>query len=123
MESSEAHVDEGDSEDEQEGWQDEGDGCRECATGACLEVPDPHDDLSSERPGHRLAQRDAVQEVLPIEPPALLDEVSLHVADRGDRTPEAPRAQAEEVPDHAREGGRLRRSGRLGAPIVAHAVC
>ncbi len=97
----------------------EGDGDEEGAEGAALQVADPHGDLGGERAGHGLAERDAVEEVLAVEPAAPLDEVALHVADGGDRSAEAPGAKPEEVaqqrPQARRPGnGRLLGVGLAG---------
>ena len=98
------HVEVGDDDHEHEGREDECDRGRERTASPCFEIANPHDDLCRERPRHRLAEGNAVQEVLPIEPSASLDKVALHVADSRDRPAETPRAEAEEVSDHLREG-------------------
>jgi hypothetical protein len=54
-------------------------------------------------PGHGLAERDSVEEVLLADPAALLDQVALHVADHGDRAAEPGGAQPQEVPQQVRE--------------------
>src|SRR5439155_12575453 len=84
-------------------WKDETDRRGECSEGARLEIADPHHDLRRERPRHRLPERNAIEELLAGEPGAPLDEVALHVTDRGDWAAEAPRPQAEEVSDEPRE--------------------
>jgi hypothetical protein len=55
--------------------------------------------LGGERARHRLAHRETLLELLFAEPASLLDEVSVHVADEGDRAAEARAAELEEVAD------------------------
>src|SRR5205807_9468191 len=54
--------------------------------------------------GHGLAQRHAVEEVLALEPVAILHQVALHMADGRDGAAEAPRPQAEEIAEEGSEG-------------------
>jgi hypothetical protein len=84
------HVHDGHRQHKGERGQDEHQRGGERAERSVAKVTDPHDDLGGERPWHRLAERHAAQEVLPIQPAAPLDQIALHVADCGDRTPEAP---------------------------------
>lgn len=85
---------------------------RQRSGGAFAQVAHPHGDLGGQRAGHRLTQRDAVEEVAPIDPPALFHEVALHVAHGGDRTPEAGSAQSQEIAQHPAKPHLMRRLGR-----------
>src|SRR6266540_3290142 len=61
-------IDRGDGDHQHERRKNEGDGDEERAEGAALKVADPHGDLGGERAGHGLAERDAVEEVLAVQP-------------------------------------------------------
>jgi hypothetical protein len=78
----------------------------------------PHRDLGGERAGHGLAEGHAVEEVLPGDPAAGLDQVALHVADHRDRPAEPQRAQAQEVPHERPQAGLAvgRLAGGLSGP-------
>lgn len=94
-----------DAEDQDERRQDERDRDRQCPERAPLEEADPHGDLRCERSRHRLAQRHTVEELVPVNPLAPLDEVPLHVANGRNRTAEPPCSQAEEVPQEVAKCG------------------
>src|SRR5205807_1786762 len=96
-------VEDGDRSDEHERWQHEGDRNRECSARAGFEVPEPHRHLCRERPGHGLADREALLELGLGEPSAILDEIALHVPDERDRATEAAAAELQEVTDEAAE--------------------
>src|SRR5258705_500867 len=59
--------------------------------------PQRHDRLRREWAGHGLAQRAPVEEVFAGKPPTPVDQVALHVPDRGDRAAEPPCTEPEEV--------------------------
>src|SRR5262249_29145342 len=64
---------------------------------------------------HRLAERDAVDQILLAHPAPVLDQVALHVADGGDRASEPERPQLQEVEE---ESAKRYQRGRLGrSPI------
>src|SRR5215472_11454008 len=71
-----------------------------------------------ERAWHGLAERDAVDEIGLGQPAPPLDQVPLHVADRGDRPAEPPGAQAEEVPQIGTEADGAGGCGSIAFSVV-----
>jgi hypothetical protein len=68
-----------------------------CSTDAVVHVAEIHGELGGERARGELGQRQPLGIVGFSDPPAALDEVAAHVADKRDGTPEAQRAQAQGI--------------------------
>ena len=81
---------------------------RDGAGKAAADVAEPHRELRGERAREGLRDREALEVLLLGDPAEALDEVALHVAGEGDRSAEAERPQAQEVPGDLRQ--RERRS-------------
>src|SRR5207249_11929672 len=90
-------VDHGRSGDQQERWCDEGHGYSCRADDPSGEEAEPHRELSSERAGHRLREREPLSVLVVVEPAPLLDQIAVHVADQRDRTAEPVGAELQEV--------------------------
>jgi hypothetical protein len=80
-------VQDGHGQDQQERGGDERHRGRQRPEGAGAQEAQPHHHLRGQRPGHGLAEGDAVQEVFAGQPGPAFDQVALHVADRGDGPP------------------------------------
>jgi hypothetical protein len=107
-----------DRDDQQERGGDERQRHRQRPGCPFAQVAHPHRDLRGQRAGHGLTQRHPVEEVAPIDPPAMFDQVALHVADGGDRTPEPGSAQPHEIAQHPNEPHLRCRIGRRRRGLI-----
>jgi hypothetical protein len=84
-----------------------------------LQVAEPHRDLGGQRPGHRLADREALLELPLAEPAAPLDKVAVHVAHERNRPAEPGAPQPQEVHDQAAQRPLLGMRERLGHRLLS----
>ena len=94
----ERDVQRGDDAHDDERRQDEWDRRGDCAPEAAAYVAEPHRELRGERARQGLRDGETLEVFLLREPPAALDEVTLHVGGESDRPAEAERPQSQKVP-------------------------
>jgi hypothetical protein len=82
---------------DQEIRQDERPSARPRTPEAAAQIRDVNSDLDRQRSGKRLADGDGLAHLLLSEPPAVRDELALHLADERHRPAEAEAAQAQKV--------------------------